>query len=160
MAESTGKAYRRLYAERHAIAGGKELDNHEWKAAEGEFRTAMEMYEQVGDERKASDMLSAIALCHYMAGDKEGAQEALEKAMKIKHAFGDVEGEATDLMCLGDVCLGLEDINKAIVCYSSARDRFQEKGVPEGVAAACEHLAMVEKMKRKGKAGGDGARKT
>jgi tetratricopeptide (TPR) repeat protein len=158
MAESTGKAFRSMYAERHAIAGAKALDDHEWKAAEEEFRIAMEMFEQVGDERKASDMLSAMALCRYMAGNKEGAKEALEKAMKIKRAFGDVEGEATDLLCLGDVCLGLENIERAIECYTSARDKFEEKGVPDGVASACEHLAMVEKLKAKKKDVGTEAR--
>jgi tetratricopeptide (TPR) repeat protein len=131
-------------AERWESRAQAACKREDWIEAQSSFSMAKELYEKEGKERQAAEMLSSIGLCLYNTGDMEGAREALEASLEKKRAFGDVKGEAEDLVCLGDVCMRLQNVRKAIDCYLGAKSKFQDSEVPEGIAIACKRLDMAE----------------
>jgi tetratricopeptide (TPR) repeat protein len=81
---------------------------------------------------RASNMLSALGLAHFALNELEEAMTSLQEALRIKREIGDREGEATELLAIGNVHLAAKRYAEAERAYIGALAVFRMLDIIDG----------------------------
>jgi tetratricopeptide (TPR) repeat protein len=111
---------KQLNASKLAVSGMEFIDKREFDAAICDFREAQELYQELGANENASNMMSMQGICFYALGRWDEAVAVLREALVLKRDLGDTEGEASDLLGLGEVYLRAGDGKSAEEAFARA----------------------------------------
>ncbi|MFI9172749.1 tetratricopeptide repeat protein [Streptomyces lincolnensis] len=109
----------------------------EWYAAS--LRAARE----AGDRRDEGQALLGLGGCHIEAGRFGDAVRDLDHAVRTWEACGYVRGVALARILLGEVALAEQDLDRAIQCFTLARDGLLAVSDPHDAARALAFLGRA-----------------
>lgn len=125
------KSMKQLNASKLAVSGMEFIDKREFDAAICDFREAQELYQELGANDNASNMMSMQGICFYALGKWDEAVAVLREALELKKDLGDKEGEASDLLGLGEVYLRAGDRKRAEEAFAQALCISQAHGLKD-----------------------------
>jgi tetratricopeptide (TPR) repeat protein len=140
------KSMKLLSASKLAVSGMEFIDKKEFDAAICDFREAQELYQELGAESNASNMLSLQGLCYYALGRFPEAVAVLEEAIALKGCMGDEEGKASDLLGLGEVHLKAGDGLQAEHAFGEALRIAEERRIEDLVCKARQGMERSQKL--------------
>ena len=125
------RSMKQLNASKLAVSGMEFIDKREFDAAICDFREAQELYQELGANDNASNMMSMQGICFYALGRWDEAVAVLREAVALKRDMGDKEGEASDLLGLGEVYLRAGDRMRAEEAFVEALCISQAEGLKD-----------------------------
>ena len=119
-------------AESHVLKGEEMAEKQDWAGAKEQFAEAAAVYKQLEETARASNMLSALGLAQFALNELEEAMASLQEALRIKREIRDREGEATELLAIGNVHLAAKRYPEAERAYIGALAVFRMLDIIDG----------------------------
>ncbi len=92
---------------------------------------------------KKAEILSNVANVFYRAGLLDDSKGCCKNALEIYDEFGDVQGRASVLVCIGDIFLEQKKYNDCLVFYKEAEYLFNETGNIFNLPKILRNIAIV-----------------
>ena len=119
-------------------------DNADLPAAAELYRRAIEIREQIGDERGLAADEHNLGLVSYSLGDHDGAREQLERSLTLNRRGGYGIEAADDLVALADVASATGGYERAARLLSEAAITFERAGDRAGLAAVWQRRGLLD----------------
>ncbi len=116
---------------------------HNWALAVSSYRSALELFQQLGLVREVGITLLYLGDTYRYRRDWDSARNTLMASLQLLHSVGFRRGEAIARRSLGAVNRLTGDFREALELYNQALDTFQEIGDDRWIAATRLSVADI-----------------
>ncbi|MEM9557572.1 MAG: CHAT domain-containing protein [Acidobacteriota bacterium] len=107
------------------------------------YRAALDLFEDLDDRRRQSEVLNNLGRCHFVRGDVLEARELWSAALALKRATGDRAGEAAALSNLALAARYRGDSSLALELYDQCLGVLAELQAPRETGRALNNRARL-----------------
>lgn len=116
-----------------AQLGTVRLRQRRYADALAAYEDARRTFESLGEPGTIAGAWHQIGMAHQHAGQLQAAEDAYRRSLAIRVQLGDVAGQATTLIQLGNLYNQLGRLEEAAAFYRQAADRFKDDRAKEGI---------------------------
>jgi tetratricopeptide (TPR) repeat protein len=109
-------------------------------------RTALGLYDRIGDGRGRARTLLAMAAVARSQSDLERSRELYERALAVFETLGDAAGRAASLIGLGNLMRATRRLDEARAHYTAAREICERLGNQTNLAHCVNGLAEIARF--------------
>ena len=131
-------------AEAHELAGDAALNLREFLTADEHLRTAVDLLDELGEQRRLLACLCALAECASRQGDLRKAKHLAEDVLLRAQQAGWSNLEARALTCLGNIYWQEGSLEAAVDCLNRSIDMFHQLNLPQRSSRSLASLGVVQ----------------
>lgn len=124
--------------------GSVHLKQKAFDNAIGFYQKALDLEQELGNQKRTGDLLCNLGVAHKQAGDFDAALECYEAALEIKRFFKDTVGEGAVLGNMGLLREQTGKLEKAREDLKAGYDLCMKSPLPEYRWRACRGLGKIE----------------